>query len=932
MDEVAAAQHGGEKSSSPVDPWSISVKTVGGGIHIDENPSGERQFTVRVSPEDRVASLYDQIEASTGLKASQQRLIYRGRLIGLKDLSNNPKIKDIAGLSDGQTIHLVKRRETETPETSADGALSSDSTTSRDAGDGDLLGTGSGSRGLLAALLGLSSGLSDESDEPTTTRRWGLGASRAARSSRRPHHRLTAEDRQVPDPGSLEPVRQGLLTLHTLLPHMPHSHNPLEANREWYRGQWLDVLDTVNQWLEATVVEIMHPHQILPQALDNPSLSDRPRRRPPQIHCDPPVSASDLEGRRHLLLEPCDDENDVHDLGGELAGFRPRSCNQGVQLLLIHYNGWPHRWDEWIRSDSDRLRPFRTRTRHPNVSTTASPTPQSVFHEAPRTNILPHGDDTDDRWAVLPELARAVAAVNEILQQQIVAAPGSHDLRSNLPWASSTPTAPNHPDDLVPPSEGEDTSNIIRPLDNAELDHEDDGSADLAVNLDDMLGMALSGPIRPPTTGSRSQYDQRELFNLATLLDRLGRTLTDAAPHVASLAANLASEQANSAEADELFEEAVEQALEEIADSMPADSDGSAADTSIGGLLSLWSRERRRRNNAVSNSTNADPAIEAPSNTVTTPDIEDYVNGLVNMTRGEVRTGPRSRLASDDVANLLGAYLAAATLGGAASSTGDGDAEEAGTSTGASLGIGQLLRGGTIGGGGSGGIDIHIHAVVTAPGMATGGLGITTLGGGGALTATGIGGTRNLFSTTQRRNSSTTSILRTSRTPSGSLLSSRRRNNPSEDEDDAGIFAELYSETPEPIDPNGSPLPGDQSSSPQSTTSHPTLPHANRTDHSTDYITGLRTSYGGSNTTFRRERETPADFLTRVNQSSTLDPTNVGAATQAGRGVSSTRRRSSRHSFRRETATDDASDTTPPRRGGWGRLFRRRSSRDDPHL
>jgi hypothetical protein len=250
------------------------------------------------------------------------------------------------------------------------------------------------------------------------------------------------------------------------------------------------------------------------------------------------------------------------------------------------------------------------------------------------------------------------------------------------------------------------------------------------------------------------------------------------------------------------------------------------------------------------------------------------------------------------------------------------------------LGIGQLLRGGSIGGGGSGGIDIHIHAVVTAPGMATGGLGITTLGGGGALTATGIGGTRNLFSTTQRRNNTaTTSILRTSRSPSGSLLSSRRRNNLTEDDDDAGIFAELYSETPEPIDPNGSPLPGDRPSSPQSTSTHPTSPLASRTDHSTDYITGLRTSYGGNNTTFRRERETPADFLTRVNQAaSSLDPTNVGAATQAGRGVSSTRRRASRHSFRRETATDDASDATPPRRVSWGRLFRRRSSRDDPNL
>ena len=197
---------------------------------------------------------------------------------------------------------------------------------------------------------------------------------------------MTAEDRHVPDPGSMEPVRQGLMTLHTLLPHLQEQANddddavvvtPIQFNRRWYRGQWLDCLDTVNAWLEATVVEIVTPEEILSQAYSNRASSTTTttipvHRREPQLYNDPAVSASDLEGRRRLLLEPIDPhEGDAdhreQDLGGELAGFRPRSNNQGVQLLLIHYNGWPHRWDEWIRSDSPRLRPFRTRTRHPNV-------------------------------------------------------------------------------------------------------------------------------------------------------------------------------------------------------------------------------------------------------------------------------------------------------------------------------------------------------------------------------------------------------------------------------------------------------------------------------------------------------------------------------------------------------------------------------------
>ena len=1074
------------------DPWSISVKTVGGGIEVlscrngeregegegeeidpDGSPvgSGERQFTVKVSPDDNLDSLYDQIEASTGLKASQQRLIYRGRLIGAQpstaptpspvaaaarpsgdkhnepedsqqtltsneEGANKPKIKDIAGLRDGHTIHLVKRRDT----TPASGNASEG--TSSAAGSGTrnresalsqleealLIGTsdssvsGGGSRGgLLAALLGLSSTSdgddSNESANPAR-QRWGLRGSRmnaGSRSSRRPHYRITAEERQVPDPGSLEPVRQGMLTLHTMLPHLrSQESSPIASNREWYRGQWVDVLDTVNQWLEATVVEILDPEDILPPSSNNPaesspassSTSSRPRTRAPSLPCDPAVSASDLEGRRRLLLEPCDSDSDENDLGGELSGFRPRASNHGVQVLLIHYNGWPHRWDEWMRSDSERLRPFRTRTRHPNVvrldngmffvclfvclfvcflksifpldaasdlvpifpclllqSSTASPTPQSVFHESPRTNILPHGDDAEDRMALLPELARTVAAISDMLQQQVSVATGvapasmgnastsaapapseSPLMAPDLPWVTtSRPSVSVPADDLVEPREGEDTSNIIRPYEHTESDNDSkEEREDNASNSASSSGNSNASPAGP--SPENPQYNQRELQNLATLLDRLGRTLTDAAPHVASLAANLPSNEEPESLAtfpeDYLYDEAVEQALEEIAESMPG-SDVSPTDTPIGGFLSLWSRERRRQsrtNNNTSSGTSRNTSsgtsrtnqtsLTSSSNASIDPDHEDYVSGLVNTTRGEVRSGPRSRSSNDDVANLLGAYLTAATLSGGSS----GEGEDGGTG-----GLGQLLRGGNIGGGsvglgggGVGGIDIHIHAVLTTPGMPQGGVGITTLGGvggtGGGTTigGVGLGGTRNLFSNA-RFASSTSSILRSSRHSSGPLLSSRRRMQALDDEEDTGLFAELYSETPEPIDPNGSPAPGQRSSPRQG--NMPNLGYYRDGDTS-DYVTGLRSSYGGSNS-FRRDVESPSDFLAHMNQNVSLDHTNVGAASMAGR--SSTRRRSSRRSLRRETADDassNASASSPRRSSGWGRLFRRRSSRE----
>jgi hypothetical protein len=158
--------------------------------------------------------------------------------------------------------------------------------------------------------------------------------------------------------------------------------SPLDANRTWYRGQWIDCRDTVNEWLEATIVEIVRPQDILPlsqqhqpqqqqQQLEEkedkePKEDDKESLSTPRIlepATDPAVSAGDMEGRRRLLLEPCD-MGDAGDLGD---GYRPRATNAGARLLLVHYNGWPHRWDEWIRSDSERIRPFRTRTRHPSM-------------------------------------------------------------------------------------------------------------------------------------------------------------------------------------------------------------------------------------------------------------------------------------------------------------------------------------------------------------------------------------------------------------------------------------------------------------------------------------------------------------------------------------------------------------------------------------
>jgi Ubiquitin family len=427
--ENLAASPSSSKPQQHPEDWCISIKTVGGGFDNGDDmsnqnakisSSGERMFSITVSPEDGVASLYQEIEGATGVKASQQRLIYRGRIINdhpplsedgeeegtsttPQDVNNvrdsnddgavapslsdatlpststttntshsdprTRKIKDISGLCDGQTIHLVKKRQTsssETPTPTSSSNTNSGRSSSIEAAAAELLvgssTSGSGGNGggaFLAALLGLGSlteeglGTANDANETTASSTSPTVSSwrSSRRSNRRPHYRLSASDLELPDPGSMEPVRQGLMTLHTLLPHSElhreSGTSPLEANREWFRGQWLDCRDTVNQWLEATVVEILRPQDILPPSVQTSTTTASNQRRPPTVDNDPAVSANDLEGRRHLLLEPCA-PGDPNELSGDLACYRPRPNNDGVQLLLIHYNGWPHRWDEWM--------------------------------------------------------------------------------------------------------------------------------------------------------------------------------------------------------------------------------------------------------------------------------------------------------------------------------------------------------------------------------------------------------------------------------------------------------------------------------------------------------------------------------------------------------------------------------------------------------
>lgn len=518
----------------------------------------------------------------------------------------------------------------------------------------------------------------------------------------------------------------------------------------------------------------------------------------------------------------------------------------------------------------------------------ACPTPQSIFNEAPRTNICENGDEEEDRFAVLPELNIALTRVSELLGELVqrdqgrimndqskdfdedeledlrpsVAVGSNHSnerAKSDLPWmarksgdgnATRTNSDENLPsvyDESNGGREAEHASNI-----DFRTSEEEPRSSESGRNHD-----------------VRALYSQGELRNLATLFDRLGRTLTDVAPHIASAAASLpAQEPANSLSNDE-----------QNASANTQSSNSFEVDTSsapLGGLLSLWSRERERARRNNSNEENTTTRPIAPSAPVD-PDHIDFASGIVNTTRGEVRSGPRSRAShQDDVASLLGTYLAAASLGSAVSSNDE-------NGSGATSSLARLLQRGAGGGSGDNGIDIHIHAIVTAPGVSPGGMGIATLTSGGSSPTATLGGARNILSSNRSSIRADGGILRTGTSLSSNVVE------PPDEEDYNDLFSELYSESPTPIDPNGSPTQREGDSNMHSSA-----------DGSAD-DDGTENLFSAAN---------PGDNSEQVES-----PSNAAFTTPP-----SNRRRSSQ---RRESAS---------RRSGVFRLFRRRNSRPgDPN-
>lgn len=762
--------------------WSISVKVVGSlptpspfrTDNADPNSAtatslAPRDFDIKISPDEPLSALHSKIEQISGLTAQQQRLIYRGRLISgpSSDESQTSKslltpIRSIDGLEDGHTIHLVPRPPVAAASPPVSGGEDgANHTAGNEGGPRIIAGDGAG---LIGALLNLGqdmesdnergngNGSGSTSGDPLETL---ISFPRTVRSTRRrsrPNsHRRLATDPRYPDPCPLEPIRQGMMTLHTMIQSQQEdlssttssrrtcvdgtaTTSSLDVNRKWFIGQWLDVRDTVNQWLEATIVDVVTPDDLLvraPKEENNQTSNAHVDRNRAAVSVDPIVSANDYEGRVRLLLEPAEDENDrtLADLNHDedLVGLVERQSNDHVQLILVHYNGWPRRWDEWIRSDSERIRPFRTRSRHVSNANHFCPTTESTFESAPNTHIK-SADDEIDREAVLPELYRILSDVQKVFKSAIYGGKRGKILEDGV---GVRPLSPKEQRELTEAMQNVDPTIVNQVMAIVQGDHQggkDMDPADVDITaldsetqwklkeLFELPGVYHLGDTHlpwntnqhakkkkqkiddvdsaqndrneendTPDSSVSPNFDNRSLEALGPLMDRLGRVLIDTAPHVAKLAESLAVEETENQSVRRQDEN-----TDVTEESQPPPLRPSWTNSHAAPLFDTESDESPH---------------QGPSSV--NPDLVDYVHSFINNRNdgsSSRRSARRNREDGGLGSSILSAYLASLIAGvDGASGTRNGPRV---------VRIGSNDNDDTP----SPGLDIHIHAIVSGPG------------------------------------------------------------------------------------------------------------------------------------------------------------------------------------------------------------------------
>jgi hypothetical protein len=411
------------------------------------------------------------------------------------------------------------------------------------------------------------------------------------------------------------------------------------------------------------------------------------------------------------------------------------------------------------------------------MSSHASPTPQAAFQAAPSTFIRcdedEGGDDHDtseennnninevaERTALLPELQRVISGVNDLLLNALSPPEGERGGQTTPP--SSLAVGSSHLPWQVPIA----TRVPNNSTSGYHLLSSDDMNDDGITSPSSSLQQRMTSVEAAETTGSR--LNAAQLRHLAPLIDRLGRSLTDAAPHIAALADALPSRRSQQSQAGASSDDNVDE-IENLA--------AQASHLYFG--LNTEENNGTQSHSATASATAEQMVIDETTNI--DPDVTDFVNGMVNTTRGG---SPRDTNREPLSPSLLASYLS--SIGADGGLTGGSGNNNDNTRVIRVGGGGENGFGGTNGGSGGGGpgIDIHIHAIVTGPGMNIGGLG--GLGGVGS-------GTTLLNRTNNRGNAA-------GRTPVTATTSEHQSSGDGGiNGDEIDLFSDLYSESPPPL-------------------------------------------------------------------------------------------------------------------------------------
>jgi uncharacterized ubiquitin-like protein YukD len=252
LEHVASLMHAVYLGTGPADdiptPRSSNVETFGVWLSMSETTLNLTIKTVSnevhrvvVAASATGRELKEIVRQASSISTDRQRLIYKGRVLQEESELSSYNIED------GHTVHLAVRPENIQPSAPA------------------------AQRPLQGA-----------SQQPQQAR--GI-LSQAPRQTSASGDSITLNS--TDDPNTMEHVRQNLLTLHTLLstseiPLMRGVHQatstmlqpPSEPTttaagdstsngRQFFVGQWIDVKDTVNQWLEATIMDINHAERTI---------------------------------------------------------------------------------------------------------------------------------------------------------------------------------------------------------------------------------------------------------------------------------------------------------------------------------------------------------------------------------------------------------------------------------------------------------------------------------------------------------------------------------------------------------------------------------------------------------------------------------------------------------------------------------------------